>query len=121
MSAWTRMLTKRGESFTYKTFSEGSRDAYEDIAYTAVAGTAVQGIRTSVSDPEMRASQPDGEVRRVDIDVLVASGTTVEDNMGTNRPPTLTDASGRVYRILGISLAGVPIGAKRLACEQVFA
>ena len=113
-------MTKRGESFTYKTFAEGSRDGYEDIAYTASSGVAIQGIRTAASGAVVRSVQPDGEVRRVDIDVLVASVTTISEEMGTDRAPTLTDATGLIYRILGVSRVGAPGDSKRIFCEQVF-
>jgi hypothetical protein len=119
-----RFVSARGEDFVYTTFSEGARDAYEDIAYTAdptpptIRGIRVdRGSRTFITDT--------GEERKIDIAILVADplldsegqSVTLQDDM-TERAATLTDAYGRTYKMIGLGHEGVPVGAKRILCVR---
>ena len=125
MTAFSRMAKFRGEDFTYTVFTEGSRDAYEDVPYTAdPTPDTIRGIRGSGGQRTVLTET--GEERSVDISVIVASpllnsagaAVTIEDDM-TNRAPTLTDSGGRVYKVGGVNHEGVnPTGTQQLLCVR---
>ena len=72
MSTFSRMAKYRGEDFTYTVFAEGSRDAYEDVSYTAdPTPDTIRGMRSSGGQRTVLTQT--GEERSVDISVTVAS------------------------------------------------
>ena len=125
MSTFSRMAKFRGEDFTYTVFTEGSRDAYEDVPYTAdPTPDTIRGMRSSGGQRTVLTQT--GEERSVDISVTVASpllnsagaSVTIEDDM-TNRAATLTDSGGRIYKVAAVSHEGVnPTGAQQLLCVR---
>ncbi len=122
MSAGTirRFIAKRGEPLTYTEFTEGSRDAYEDVAYTAdPTPTTISGIRSDATGTPKQMLDETGQKRTIDVEFIVASASVVADaDDMTKRAPSLTDASGRIYTILGVGHEGVPVGARRLLCSR---
>ena len=118
-------VTRKGEDFVYKTFAEGSRDDYGDVAYTVNASPpTIRGIRSDRGQETVFTMT--GEERKVDISVLVASplldstgsAVTLQDDM-TDRAATLTDAGGRIYKMVGLGReAATPVGAKRILCVR---
>jgi len=125
VDAMRSLVTRKGENFVYKTFSEGSRDDYGDVAYTVDASPpTIRGIRSDRAH-EVVFTQT-GEERKVDISVLVASplldsagsAVTLQDDM-TDRAATLTDAGGRIYKMVGLGHeASTPVGASRILCVR---
>jgi hypothetical protein len=125
MSTFSRMAKYRGEDFTYTVFTEGSRDAYEDVPYTAdPTPDTIRGIRNDGG--QRTVLMQTGEERNVDVSVVVANpilnsagvAVTIEDDM-TNRAPTLTDSDGRIYKVAGVGHEGVsPTGTQRLLCVR---
>jgi hypothetical protein len=123
-SAMRSFVARRGEDFVYTTFTEGARDAYEDIAYAADATPpTIRGIRSDSSGRTFLSQT--GEVRAVDISLLVAdplvdslgNAVVLQDDM-TERAATLTDSSGRVYKMVGLGHEAAPVGAKRVLCVR---
>lgn len=118
------MARRGGEDFIYSTFAEGgSPDAYGDNAYTINSTPdTIRGVR---SDGGNRMTiMETGEERKVDMAVLVASPlinvlgvvVAIEDDT-TKRAATLTDASGRIYTVVGVGdEAKAPVGSQRLFC-----
>jgi hypothetical protein len=128
--AMVRMARRSGEDFVYQTFDEGSRDAYQDVQYEAdTSPPTIRGMRSDGSNRTFML--PTGEQRKVDIAVLIPSpvkdqnGTAlnitfvpIQDDM-TDRAATLTDKSGRIYKIVGVGHeAETPVGAMRLLCMR---
>lgn len=123
VGAFVRMAARSGEDFIYTEFSQGARDAYEDVVYTASDDLpTVRGIRSDGSKRMFRTAN--GEERGVDIAVLVAS--PLKDSLGNpviidsdmkERAPTLTDVFGRIYKIVGVGYEGASkMGTRRLLC-----
>lgn len=127
MSTFSRMAKYRGEDFIYTVFTEGSRDAYEDVPYTAdPTPDTIRGMRSDGGRSQRTVLMQTGEERNIDISVIVANpllnsagaAVTIEDDM-TNRAPTLTDSGGRIYKVAGVGHEGVnPIGTQRLLCVR---
>ena len=120
MSAGTfkRYLAKRGEPFTYTEFTQGARDTYEDVSYTADSTPqTIRGFRIDSTDTTLLDET--GQQRKVEIEILVLASESIPnaDDMA-ERAPTMTDASGRIYAIAGVGHEGVPVGAKRLYMER---
>lgn len=125
VSAFRKMAARAGEDWIYTTFASGARDAYEDAAYTADATPPV--IRGMRSDRGSKTFVDEtGETRAVDVSVIVASPVkdaagavvTIEDSDGV-RAATLTDSSGRIYKVVGVGHeASTPVGARRLLCVK---
>jgi hypothetical protein len=129
-SAMARLARRAGEDFVYTTFDEGSRDAYQDVAYEATTSPpTLRGIRSDGGNRTVLLAS--GEQRKVDIAVLIPTpvrdqnGTAlnvtfveIQDDM-TDRAATLTDTSGRIYKIVGVGHeAENPVGAMRLLCMR---
>ncbi len=122
-SAMARLAKRAGENFIYTTFDEGVRDEYGDVAYAASDDPpTVRGIRSDGGNRTVLL--PTGEERKVDIAVLVPSPlkdqngdrVNIQDDM-TDRAATLTDGSGRIYKVVGIGHEATnPLGALRLMC-----
>lgn len=124
-----RFVARRGEDIVYTTFAVGARDSYEDVAYTAdPSAPTIKAIRSdggSGGSGSRTALDQTGEVRAVDVEFLVASESkdtagnvvTFED-VTTKRAATVTDADGRIYKVLGPAHEGVPVGARRLLCMR---
>lgn len=128
--AMVRMARRAGENFVYQRFDEGSRDTYQDVTYEAASNPpTIRGIRSDGSNRTFLL--PSGEQRKVDIAVLIP--TPVKDQNGTelnvtfvpiqddmrDRAATLTDESGRIYKIVGVGHeAETPVGAMRLLCMR---
>ncbi len=121
--AFVRMAARAGEDWVYTEFSEGARDAYEDVVYTASGDPpTIRGIRSDGGKRTVLTQA--GEERNVDISVLVASplkdtdgNVIIIDADMKERAPTLTDVFGRVYKIIGVGYEGVSkMGSRRLLC-----
>lgn len=123
--AMRRFARKAGEDFVYTTFDEGVRDDYGDIAYSAEDDPpTVRGVRSDGSNRVVLLAS--GEERKVDIAVIVAAPlkdsngdrVNIQDDM-TKRAATLTDGSGRIYKVAGVGHeADNPLGALRLLCMR---
>mgnify|MGYP003652087528 CR=1 FL=1 len=120
-----RMAKRAGEDLTYTVFSEGARDDYEDVAYTADASApTVRGVRSTGGSKN--ASSDVGEVRGYDaaflfpFPLLDSAGNVVSvEDTDTNRAATLTDSTGVIYEVIGVGRsAETPVGAKRLLCKR---
>jgi len=102
-----------------------SHDEYGDVTYTADATPdTIRGIRLDSKDRNVLDET--GEERSVDIEVLVPAplknsagvALTLSD-VTSDRAPTLTDASGRLYQVVGIGHeAATPVGAQRILCAR---
>ncbi len=123
--AMVRMAKRGGEDFTYTTFDEGVRDDYGDIEFSAEGDPpTVRGMRLDTKDATVVMET--GEERKVDIAVIVPAPlkdsngdrVNIQDDM-TKRAATLTDASGRIYKVVGVGHeASTPVGALRLLCMR---
>jgi hypothetical protein len=124
-ASMARLAATVGEQFVYRTFTEGARDAYEDVGYTADPNPpTIRGIRSDSGNRTVVTQA--GEERKVDIAILVAyplknskgNVVTLQDDM-TQRAATLTDSAGRIYKMVGLGHeAGTPVGAKRIMCVR---
>ena len=122
-SAMARFAQRRGEDWIYTTFGEGARDSYGDVAYAASDDPPTfRGIRSDSGNRTVL--MPTGEERKVDIAVIVAAPlkdsngdrVNIQDDM-TNRAATVTDGSGRIYKVIGVGHEGTnPVGSMRLMC-----
>ena len=123
--AMRRFARKAGEDFTYTTFGEGARDDYGDVEYSAEDDPpTVRGIRVDTRDQTVIMQT--GEERKVDIAVIVSAPlkdsngdrVDIQDDM-TKRAATLTDGSGRIYKVAGVGHEATnPLGALRLLCMR---
>jgi len=124
-SAMARLARRAGEDFIYTTFGEGARDDYGDVAYSAEDDPpTIRGVRSDGGNQTIILQT--GEERKVDIAVIVAAPlkdsngdrVNIQDDM-TNRAATLTDGSGRIYKVAGVGHeADNPLGALRLLCMR---
>ena len=120
-----RFAQRAGEDWVYTTFDEGARDDYGDVAYAASDDPpTIRGIRSDSGNRTVL--MPTGEERKVDVAVLVSAPlkdsngdrVDIQDDM-TRRAATVTDSSGRIYRIMGIGHEGTnPVGSLRLMCMR---
>ncbi len=105
--------------------TEQERDEYGDVNYLVDPDPPfIRGVRVDTTDRVVLMQS--GEERKVDIAVIVPNplkdsngvGLTVQDDM-TERAVTLTDGSGRIYKVIGTGHeAENPVGATRLLCVR---
>lgn len=118
-----KLVSRAGESWVYTTFTEGVRDDYDDVSYTASAST-IRGVRSDRGDRTYLSQT--GEARLVDVNVLVSypvenvNGDLVSiEDVTTTRAATLTDTAGRIYQVVGVGHeAQVRLGMIRLMCSR---
>lgn len=114
MSAFTRMLRRKGETWTINAWTGATRDEYEDELPTGEDTDTFKAIRVSAVTETAKERTELGVTRWAELDLLVSVDLELPEGADPERPVTLTAPEGRIYSLIGIDHAGSPVGAKRM-------
>lgn len=113
VAAFTRMLRRRGETWTLNTWSGSATDSYEDELPTGPLSSTFKALRAQASDGEDERTEK-GRTRFMRLDLLVLSTLAFPATTDNEQPVTVTDPDGRNWNVIEVDKTGAPVGAKRL-------
>lgn len=114
MSAFRRMLRRKGETWTLNGWSASSPDEYDDELPTGPTSVEFQAIRDPGLGAEEEQRTEKGQDRFEELRLLVDAELALPLQTQADLPVTLQSPDGRTYDLIGVEKSGQIVGSKTL-------